>query len=286
MKTKLYSIKSAVIQKGFTIFSSPHSGKLYNETFEGKANLDLVDLRSSEDAFVDELFSDVDLRGSQLLSAVAPRSFVDLNRSFEELDPKLIIGVKKGRETNKVKSGLGVIPRVVAKEKTINSTMITLDEVKKRLNSYYFPYHKNLKRMLNETKLKFGKVLLIDCHSMPKSAVKGLERFKYNSPDIVLGDCYGTSCSQEILQKVENIIKTHGFNVIRNYPFSGGFITKHYGKPNLNQHVVQIEINRSLYMNEKDIVKNSDFSEFKEKIMGISSELIQIGCESDCLAAE
>ena len=286
MKTQPYSIKSAVIQKSFTIFSSPHSGSFYDETFEGNADLELVDLRSSEDAFVDELFSDVNSYGSQLLSAVAPRSFVDLNRSFDELDPKLIIGVKKGKETNKVKSGLGVVPRVVAKDKSINSEMITLDEAKERLNSYYFPYHESLKKMVNETKQQFGSALLIDCHSMPKSAVKGLERFKYKSPDIVLGDCFGSSCSKEILERVENVIKAHGFNVIRNYPFSGGYITKHYGRPDLNQHALQIEINRSLYMNEKKIIKNNDFNEFKEKIRAISIDLIQIGYQSDCLAAE
>ena len=235
---------------------------------------------------MDELFSDVNSSGSQLLSAVAPRSFVDLNRSFDELDPKLIIGVKKGKETNKVKSGLGVVPRVVAKDKSINSEMITLDEAKERLNSYYFPYHDSLKKMVNETKQKFGSALLIDCHSMPKSAVKGLERFKYKSPDIVLGDCFGSSCSKEILERVENVIKAHGFNVIRNYPFSGGYITKHYGRPDLNQHALQIELNRSLYMNEKKIIKNNDFNEFKEKIRAISIDLIQIGYQSDCLAAE
>ena len=121
---------------------------------------------------------------------------------------------------------------------------------------------------------------------MPKSAVKGLERFKYKSPDIVLGDCFGSSCSKEILERVEIVIKAHGFNVIRNYPFSGGYITKHYGRPDLNQHALQIEINRSLYMNEKKIIKNNDFNEFKEKIRAISIDLIQIGYQSDCLAAE
>jgi len=38
--------------------------------------------------------------------------------------------------------------------------------------------------------------------------------------------------------------------VLRNQPYAGGFTTQRYGRPAHNQHALQIEINRSLYMDE------------------------------------
>ena len=288
MNTKPFLLKSDLVLKSATIFSSPHSGRLYNEVFEGNANLKALELRSSEDAYVDELFSDVSLHGSLLLSAIAPRAFVDLNRSFDELDSQVIEGLNEAKQSNKVKSGLGVIPRVVARDKLINSGKITIEQASKRLNEYYFPYHKKLNSIVAETKRKFGWVLLIDCHSMPNDSVKKLKKFNYTSPDIILGDCFGNSCSPEIFMEVKDLFEKHGFKVAQNYPFSGGFITQHYGKPNLNQHALQIEINRSLYMDERAIVKNKYFDDFRKKISVISTDLIKLGYEHQrgLLAAE
>ena len=51
---------------------------------------------------------------------------------------------------------------------------------------------------------------------------------------------------------LENLTQA-GFSVKRNNPYSGGFITQHYGKPYESVHAIQIEINRSLYMDEKEL---------------------------------
>jgi N-formylglutamate amidohydrolase len=41
-----------------------------------------------------------------------------------------------------------------------------------------------------------------------------------------------------------------GFAVARNIPFAGAYIAETYGRPATGRHVVQIEINRALYMDE------------------------------------
>ena len=114
MQTQPYELCVPLRQKSFCVFSSPHSGTAYSETFKNDFQLDFLKLRSSEDAFVNELFSEVTTYGSPLISANAPRSFVDLNRDESELDPELIFGLKGKVNYKPIPSGLGVIPRVVA----------------------------------------------------------------------------------------------------------------------------------------------------------------------------
>ena len=62
---------------------------------------------------------------------------------------------------------------------------------------------------------------------------------------------------------LESLTKA-GFSVKRNNPYAGGFITQHYGKPYENVHAVQIEINRSLYMNEKALERLNEISELTQ----------------------
>ena len=74
------------------VFSSPHSGRDYPAAFLQNSALDSLAIRSSEDAFVDQLFAAVTDHGAPLLAASAPRAYVDLNRGVDELDPAVIEG--------------------------------------------------------------------------------------------------------------------------------------------------------------------------------------------------
>ncbi|MEM9971959.1 MAG: N-formylglutamate amidohydrolase, partial [Pseudomonadota bacterium] len=96
------------------VFASPHSGRAYPQSFVRRTTLDERTLRSSEDAFVDKLFDAAPGHGAPLLTAIAPRAWIDVNRSSEELDPALIEGVRRTAHNPRVASGLGVVPRVVA----------------------------------------------------------------------------------------------------------------------------------------------------------------------------
>jgi N-formylglutamate deformylase len=57
----------------------------------------------------------------------------------------------------------------------------------------------------------------------------------------------------------ETLLSGRGFLVRRNDPYAGGFITKHYGKPADDVHVLQIEIARALYMDEALFERSSNF---------------------------
>ena len=77
------------------VFASPHSGRDYPWTFLRRTTLNEHSVRSSEDAFVDQLFDCAPRAGAPFIRAGAPRAYVDLNRSADELDPALIEGVSR-----------------------------------------------------------------------------------------------------------------------------------------------------------------------------------------------
>ena len=236
-------------------------------------DLSLRTLRSSEDLFVDQLFSPVVGLGSLMLSAKFPRSFIDLNRDCEELDPLLIEDLIAYKDTLKVSAGLGVIPRVVADQRPIYNHRLSIDDANERLQGFYFPYHDKLKSLIKQTEALFKKVILLDCHSMPLSSVNLAS--KKDPVEVVLGDCFGRSCEHEIVVELKTLLIEAGFKVRLNNPFSGGFITRNYASPPNNIHVVQIEILRSLYSHEKQQIKNSEFAKIQKRLIDVIEEFIK-----------
>ncbi|SDN75270.1 N-formylglutamate deformylase [Lutimaribacter pacificus] len=269
------------------VFASPHSGRDYSRTFMRRTILDEHAIRSSEDAFVDKLFATAPQHGAPLLLAGAPRAFIDLNRSADELDPALIADVRHPLHNPRVASGLGVVPRVVAGGRAIYSGKLSRIEAQQRIDTYWHPYHATLQRLLNESVGLFGEAILIDCHSMPHEAMDGIARAGVRRPEVVLGDRFGASASAEVVERIEAAFAAAGLNVVRNAPFAGAFTAQHYGRPLRGQHVVQIEIDRSLYMNEQMIRPNSNFAEMQRVLGRVISEISEIGRASEQpLAAE
>lgn len=259
------------------VFASPHSGREYPWTFMKSTVLDERVVRSSEDAFVDDLYDCAPRYGAPLIKAGAPRAYVDLNRSPAELDPALIQGVRKNGHNPRVASGLGVIPRVVANGQMIYSGKITQNEAQRRIDTYWRPYHEALKAELDQARTMFGESILIDCHSMPHEAMDNIAKTGVPRPEVVLGDRFGASASEEIVDRIETAFLKAGLVVTRNTPFAGAYIAQTYGRPASGMHAVQVEIDRSLYMNETQVRPNSNFAAFKALLEGIVADIIEIG---------
>ncbi|WP_421701918.1 N-formylglutamate amidohydrolase [Aliiroseovarius sp.] len=282
-----FSLKMPRIRTTGVVFASPHSGRDYSRAFLKASVLDDHTIRSSEDAFVDQLFAAAPEHGAPLLSANAPRAYVDLNRGAEELDPALIRGVPKRPGHNpRVASGLGVIPRVVAGGRAIYRGKMTLGDAQARLTEVWHPYHDRLTRLLEESRRLFGQAILFDCHSMPHEAIESLSRRGKSRPEIVLGDRFGASAASGIVDRVEAAFVAAGFAVARNAPFAGAYMAQHYGRPARGQHVVQIEIDRALYMNEGFIRPNGNFNNLQRQLTTIMAELAEMGRPELPLAAE
>ncbi|WP_119166772.1 N-formylglutamate amidohydrolase [Algihabitans albus] len=261
-----HQILRPVAQSLPLVLASPHSGRDYSDDFVARSRLDARQLRRSEDAFVDELFAPAVALGLPLLRALFPRAYVDPNREPFELDPAMFVDPLPdyaNTRSPRVAAGLGTIARVVANGAEIYREKLTVAEALQRIRGYYWPYHKALRELVDDTLARFGVCLLLDCHSMPSSGVgprptKGASKSKISinggqaaqRVDIVLGDCHGTACSPVVVERATQVLKRLGYRVSRNQPYSGGFVTRHYGRPSEGLHALQIEINRSLYMNE------------------------------------
>jgi len=284
--SEIYTLKSPKNPRSGVVFNSPHSGSHYQPEFLESSNLDSLAIRSSEDAFVNELFSDAPKHGAYLLSAHAPRAFIDLNRSATELDPAIVQGVKRQPTNPRIAAGLGIIPRVVADGQVIRTGKIPLAEAQSRIDNYYTPYHNCLRNLIDQQRDVHGMAVLIDCHSMPQSALVSAPLVRGKKPDIILGDRFGASCDRWIVESATQIFAAAGFVVARNAPFSGGYITQHYGRPSKGVHAFQIEINRALYMNERSVERADNFYEICATLSEVTRQLSQIGPAHVALAAE
>jgi len=212
-----------------------------------------------------------------MLRARIPRSYIDLNREPYELDPRMFVGELPGyanTSSPRVAGGLGTIPRIVSEGEEIYRARIDFAEARNRIEQIYLPYHRTLSALTNAVLSKAGEVLLIDCHSMPASASAHVAPQVAGAVDIVLGDRFGASCAEDISGFVEDELNRHGLRVLRNKPYAGGFITQNHGSPHRGQHALQIEINRSLYMNETTLEKSSGFEDLRSVLAKLSSTLL------------
>src|ERR1051326_719714 len=87
-----FRISQPAAQRIPFVFASPHSGRLYPQSFLHLSRLSGLKIRRSEDAYVDELFADVAGLGAPLIAARFPRAYVDANRAPGELDPAMFAG--------------------------------------------------------------------------------------------------------------------------------------------------------------------------------------------------
>ena len=245
------------------IFGSPHSGHEYPDWFMDTTSLPSLVLRSSEDAFVDDLMAGAPQAGAVTLASRIPRAVVDLNRAADEIDPLIVRGVPRHPLNQRTLAGLGVIPRVVSQGRPILDSPIERAEAERRIAAYWRPYHRALAALLAEARGRFGQAILIDMHSMPREALTHLHGPR---PDIVIGNRHGLSASARVTDAIAGILESQGWRVRRNSPFAGAHIASAYGRPGQNIHVVQVEIDRSLYMDERRIIRSADFEAFRARM--------------------
>ena len=170
----------------------------------------------------------------------------------------------------RVAGGLGTIARVVGEAKDIYPRKLPVAEAFRRIDALYVPWHRSLRAVLSGAHRQHGQAVLIDCHSMPSNAGRA-ERMK---ADIVLGDRFGTSCDPVIMDAADQILRGFGYQVMRNKPYAGGFITEHYGNPSAGFHALQIEINRALYMDQERIVRSPGFERLKGNLTSLIDAVV------------
>jgi N-formylglutamate amidohydrolase len=247
------------------ILMSAHSGCYYPPDWQASSRLDPLTLRRSEDAFIDDLISSGPDLGMTLLRAGYARAYLDVNRDPSELDPCLFYDAptRQHKLSDRVKAGLGVVPRMVGIGMDIYPNKIPIAEALRRIAHIHMPYHAKLTDLAAQSMAAHGYAVLLDWHSMPSGAVAEKGRL---APDIVLGDRHGLACDPALTQLIRDAFRAHGLRVVVNDPYAGGYTTERYGQPFAGVHTLQIELNRQLYMDEIKIEKSLGYSSLQRVI--------------------
>lgn len=253
------------------IFDSPHSGNIYPDDFDFAC--DAEEIEKAEDKFVNDLFSAAPDHGACLLSALFPRSYLDVNRAADDIDPELLSedwpDDNTINPTNRSHAGIGLIRRLVKPGAPVYGRRLTPAEVKARIETYYHPYHDVLEKLIDGAHYRFGQVWHMNCHSMPSSGpMQGsLSRINpFQTPDFVLGDRDGTSCDLDFTHALRDFLKAQGYKVAINDPYKGVELVERYSSPSTGRHSIQIEICRSLYLNEDTYEKSKNYDTLKADI--------------------
>lgn len=265
------------------VFASPHSGRIYPESFVDMCAADRMDLRRVEDAYVDRILSEVSSTGAPVIRGLIGRAFIDLNRAESEMDRTMFRDAPShwtGQRSSRVAAGLGCIPRVAHRGVAIYRQKLGVDEARARINHVYKPYHQALEALLRRAQAMFGQCWLVDCHSMPAEGSR-----PGSDPDIILGDRFGAACDRQFTDFVEGLFQKRGYSTGRNSPYAGGYATMKHGRPARGRHALQIEIRRSLYMDEYEVEPHDGLVRLRQHLSEIAEELCRFTRASAGLAA-
>ena len=257
------------------VFASPHSGRHYPEDMGASERLGSALIRSSEDALVDLLLDCAPKHGCTVLLARYGRAYVDVNREAYELDPTMFVDPLPAfarPRTARVAAGLGSIARLVAEGREIYDRKLTFAEADRRIREVHQPYHQALGQLIDAAKAAWGMAVLIDWHSMPGAAT-GNGAPGRRLVDMVLGDRFGSTCSGTLTDLVESRLVSMGYAVARNAPYAGGYTTEAYGRPTEGVQALQIEINRSLYLDESALEPNPRFPRLAQDLERVFAAL-------------
>lgn len=257
------------------ICDSPHSGVIYPADFQ--ACLPASILRSGEDTYVEELWEAIPSFGGTLLAANFPRTYIDPNRDVDDIDANMLAEpwTSELHPTEKSRLGHGLIWKQVRGE-PIYDRKLWVAEVENRIRSFYVPYHETLERQIEAARERFGVVWHLNLHSMPSDSYEMLELSSERAlADFVLGDRDGTTCDPTLVGIVEDYLVAKGYTVARNDPFKGVALISRIGNPEESRHSLQIEVNRSLYMDEESYEKSATFGDLQGDLRGLTEKVAE-----------
>jgi N-formylglutamate amidohydrolase len=253
------------------LVSVPHAGRDYPEAIFANLRLAPDALVRLEDRYADLLIREVMAAKMPAIVAHRARAWIDLNRDERDIDAEMVDGLDSSElpsPSAKQRGGLGLIPRRLSGAGDIWRGRISAQDVAGRIASFHQPYHQAISVTLAKMRDQFGAAILLDIHSMPPVH----PRFGEAAPQIVIGDLFGRSAGSRFSELLQERIKQHGINVALNYPYAGDHILHKHGDVRHNIHAIQLEIDRSLYLD--DILREPGAG--LPAMLGLVAELAQM----------
>jgi N-formylglutamate deformylase len=245
------------------LVSVPHAGLRVPEELRAQILADEKVLRTDADLGVDDLFDGVTEVGASLLVAEVSRLVVDLNRARGDVDSLSVPEHKSPLPDAR----RGVVWRLSSSGQPVLAHPLSLAELENRLLRYHEPYHETLRKTLVEIRDRHGYAILLDGHSMPGFPRGDGGAHPRRRAEVVPGWNGGTSCSARVVEEAARFFRSRGYSVAVDDPYPGGFITRHYGKPEEDWHALQIEVNRDLYLDPLTLERNpAGFARLREDL--------------------
>ena len=247
------------------LLSFPHSGEHYPDDFETNPELPFEILDFPNDKYVDELYHVRSELGLLSIHANFPRTYIDVNRHQHNIDVNMM---KNGDQwygrihPSGVKTGTTLFWSKTKEIFDIYSRKLNHIELKQRLAHCFVPYHQLMTYYIEQIYQNHGKAFVLDCHSMTQFDSK--LRGNKERPEIDISNRSGQSCSPQFTEYVADTYSKLGYDVKINERFIGGEIVLRYGWPEINQHILQVEIRRDLYMDENSREKKERFEKMQQ----------------------
>ncbi len=257
------------------LIAAPHAGRAYpTSLLEHMRNPGFAALKL-EDRYVDRLAEQIAAAsGAALLVAHAPRAMIDLNRASDDVDWDMLA---RGKPDNvgsytpgvRVRSGLGLIPRRLPGLGELWKRRLEEAELADRIAAIHTPYHARLGEALADLRDRWGAVLLIDLHSMPPLD----PRSGQPSAQFVLGDRFGATCHGALVGSCFSYFSQHRRTAAHNRPYAGGYVLERHADPGNAIHALQLEIDRSRYLDARLVEPGAGFDEMVNLLTGLVRRL-------------
>jgi N-formylglutamate amidohydrolase len=265
------------------VIAAPHAGRAYTPDLlramrsPGSAALKL------EDRYVDRLATGVAAAtGAMLLIANAPRAMIDLNRAPDDVDWGMF-GREAGGDvgsytpSRRARSGLGLIPRRLPGIGELWKRRHNEAELAARIGEIHEPYHAGLGEVLEELRNRWGAALLIDLHSMPPILLGG----GLAAPDFVIGDRFGDTCHGSLVAAAFSWFGEQDYVAAHNRPYAGGYVLERHSLPAGGIHAMQIEVDRSCYLDSGLAEPGAGFADVVRVLTGLVRRLAAELCALD-----
>lgn len=257
------------------LIAVPHAGRAYPRTLlERMRHPGFASLRL-EDRYVDRLAERVAAEtGATLLVAHAPRAMIDLNRGHDDVDWEMFHRGKPDRLGSyspglRARSGLGLIPRRLPGLGELWKRRHDEAELSARIEQIHAPYHACLAETLEQLRERWGAALLIDLHSMPPLGFRG----GVMAPEFVLGDRFGATCHGGLVGSCFTYFSEMRRGVAHNRPYAGGYVLDRHASPRAGIHALQLEIDRSSYLDSRLVDPGKGFAAIAHLLAGLVRRL-------------
>ncbi|BBM83042.1 N-formylglutamate amidohydrolase [Candidatus Uabimicrobium amorphum] len=222
------------------VVSVPHCGTQIPDDIRDTYCPKQLQCIDDTDWFVDKLYDFAPQMGITMICAKYSRWVIDLNR-----DPKGAALYNDGRiitELTPTKNFLG--------ESLYRDQIPDENEIARRLQEYYWPYHNKIRELLEDLHNEFSQVLFFDAHSI-RRVVTTIRKDPF--PDLILGNQDGKTAKSSLINTVLRVLKDSGYTVQHNDPFKGGTLTRSFGNPDAGTHALQLEMTKINYMDDDEL---------------------------------